>query len=489
MLKRIFMILGALGLMFLMVAATKAADASGPGNASAPNGQIQTVAAHSALWYSFDVGADNKFQKGRHGPNQTAQVTATLDTSSENASGLRFDLYTPGEITAWTNGEELKAIGAGSAMQNHTLGWVGKFDAAGTYYAVVYNDTDAPIDVSVSVTGDSLTTTQPTAAPNPTGSVAIAPASATQSITGKLAFVDSAGGNLYSVNGDGTDLKQIATGVIDPQWSHDGTKIAFARQGTTPGIYVINADGSNVQLLYQTNEARSAEWSPDDSFIIFSFLANSKGGTEKTVTFRGHSFTFSIPENDEWQLALVNSSGGGFTNVQATNHALTPTWNSTNNVIAFNDLTIGIMQMALNNEYTPFPFIGDLRNTETDYNPLRLMSPQYSQDGTKIVYVVQQQPTWQIAVANADGSNQHLLTSDDVLADTHPNNVAPVWSPDSKQILFLSNRDGKWEFFEMDAAPENGAYGTNVHQVLQNVTDQITLNYSYNSDRIMSWTN
>lgn len=306
--------------------------------------------------------------------------------------------------------------------------------------------------------------------------------SAAAALTGKLVFVDAAGGNIYTVNADGTNLKRITNG-LDPQWSNDGSKIAFARQGNAPGIYVINADGTNERLLYQTNEARSPVWSPDDSQIVFSFLAKTKSGATRTVTRNGKTTTFTEPDTNLWRLARINSAGGGFTDLQATNNALTPTWNLKRNVIGFNDLTIGIMQMSLDNSYTPFPFVGDLRVTESDYNPLRLMSPQYSPDGSRIAYVVQQQPTWQIAVANADGSSQGLLTRDDALADAHPNNVAPVWSPDSQQILFLSNRSGKWEFFLMNAD------GTNVRQVLQNVTSQITLNYSYNSDRIMSWTN
>lgn len=137
--------------------------------------------------------------------------------------------------------------------------------------------------------------------------------------------------------------------------------------------------------------------------------------------------------------------------------------------------------MSVTNDYVPYPFVGDLRMTAPDYNPLRVMSPQYSPDGKKIVYVVQQQPTWQIAVANPDGSDQHLLTRYDALADVHPNNIAPVWSPDGSQILFLSNRNGEWEFFVMNSD------GSEVRQVLKNVTDQITLNCSYNSDRMTSW--
>ena len=59
---------------------------------------------------------------------------------------------------------------------------------------------------------------------------------------------------------------------ITPSWSPDGAKIAFAsnRSGDYE-IYVMNADGSNVQRL--TNSAgadRSPSWSPDGSKILFS---------------------------------------------------------------------------------------------------------------------------------------------------------------------------------------------------------------------------
>ena len=95
--------------------------------------------------------------------------------------------------------------------------------------------------------------------------------------------------------------------------------------------------------------------------------------------------------------------------------------------------------------------------------------------------MVQQQPTWQIAKGNADGSDTGLLTSDFALWLNHPSNTAPAWSPDGSKILFLSDRNGKWEYFTMN--PD----GSNVQQVLKNITDQIPVRYDFQSGRMVSW--
>ncbi|MCG3139768.1 MAG: Protein TolB [Anaerolineae bacterium] len=187
------------------------------------------------------------------------------------------------------------------------------------------------------------------------------------------------------------------------------------------------------------------------------------------------------PATTEWKLGAVALSDNSYHDVRSSEIAFTPTWN-VDGTIAYNDTSIGLMTTLSTGEPSANPFIGDLRVTSDSYNPLRIMSPQYSPDGTKIVYMVQQSPTWQIAVANADGSDAHLLTSDVVLALTHPSNVAPVWSPDGSQIMFLSNRNGKWEIFVMNAD------GSNVQQVLKNVTDTIDIQYDFQAGRMLSWT-
>ena len=90
-----------------------------------------------------------------------------------------------------------------------------------------------------------------------------APAGATfHGASGKIAFVHSAPGNplqIYAMNPDGTDRTPLTSGPArnySPDWSPDGSKIAFSsdRDDPNPGsctscnteIYVMDANGGNV---------------------------------------------------------------------------------------------------------------------------------------------------------------------------------------------------------------------------------------------------
>jgi Tol biopolymer transport system component len=92
---------------------------------------------------------------------------------------------------------------------------------------------------------------------------------------------------------------------------------------------------------------------------------------------------------------------------------------------------------------------------------------------------------WELQLVNADGSNSASITSPDpvlyTLFGVVVNNVAPTWSTDSQEILFLSDRNKKWEFFVADSS------GANIRQVLKNVTDQISLRFDFENERMMHW--
>ncbi len=128
---------------------------------------------------------------------------------------------------------------------------------------------------------------------------------------------------LYSMNEDGSDVRQLTDDpdfpVFDARWSPDGEKIAFTSLNGSkdpwihiygPAIFVMDKDGSNVQRLttrdvsgeyYATGD--SPQWSPDGRTIAFhrlmipealglygTFLINSDGSNERQVPSRNLLF-------------------------------------------------------------------------------------------------------------------------------------------------------------------------------------------------------
>jgi TolB protein len=94
------------------------------------------------------------------------------------------------------------------------------------------------------------------------------------------------GGFLYLVNADGSNLTRLTfeegdgTNDITPDWSPDGSRIAFHRNGM---LAIVNPDGSNLSVILQESDELSVinpVWSPDGQRLAF---ISGRGDVEVTV--------------------------------------------------------------------------------------------------------------------------------------------------------------------------------------------------------------
>jgi dipeptidyl aminopeptidase/acylaminoacyl peptidase len=135
------------------------------------------------------------------------------------------------------------------------------------------------------------------------------------------------GRRLDLVDADGSNRTMLAdfSGergyVYGPTWSPDGTRIAVsvAFEGSAPKsrLYVVDADGSNLQMLIERPEdggVRAPDWSPDGSRIAYIAFV----GSEDPPYTLGHSprcgssmSTVRIQRSSSWAAGAVSTTRRG----------------------------------------------------------------------------------------------------------------------------------------------------------------------------------
>jgi Tol biopolymer transport system component len=202
---------------------------------------------------------------------------------------------------------------------------------------------------------------------------------------GRIVYV--AGGNLATINPDGTGQVQLTnTGDAGhPAWSRNGTKIAFDRTiGGNSDIWVMNADGTGLAQLTNDPAADSdPTWSPAATLIAF------------VSTRDGDSEIYSMSADGSDQVNLTNNT--------TTDYA--PDWAPDGSVIAFFHLTGGFTQngiwtMKPDGTDPGFVTAGD----EPSWHPegSRLA---YSLRGACGVSPLPARPTQDVLTVDRDGSN------------------------------------------------------------------------------------
>ena len=287
----------------------------------------------------------------------------------------------------------------------------------------------------------------------------------TTSVTnGRIAYGAEVNGHyqLFTIAPDGTDVKQLThfddgSDALDPDWSPDGTRIAFARDFPYPhaGVYTMNADGGDVQpvtpeerLLFEGNPA----YSPDGTMIAIPqevhhdentltpadygviVVRRLDGAVVREVSPRikltpsdvphledpnyspdGKWLTFLRVNKDEVLQALfrVRADGTGLRRLTpyTWDVAVKHDWSPDGKLIALTKNA----DLALPNQSANLVVIrpdGTRARQLTNFKAggRRAYVGSFSPDGKQIVFRLEQGDKYAIAVIGRDGKHMHLVT-------------------------------------------------------------------------------
>ncbi len=94
-------------------------------------------------------------------------------------------------------------------------------------------------------------------------------------------------GQLTVVDADGSEPRTLLPDRFDayaPAWSPDSDRIAFVRAerqsdlSSRTSVWLVDSDGTDVELLADIDRARSVEWSPDGESLLVTTLGAERGG-------------------------------------------------------------------------------------------------------------------------------------------------------------------------------------------------------------------
>lgn len=310
-------------------------------------------------------------------------------------------------------------------------------------------------------------------------------------LSGKLVFQTSNGGTIYFMNADGSGLRTLTTG-FEPALSPDGQQVAFTRWEDQKGLWLINVDGSNEHLVIGADRARSPSWTPDGQSIIFERTVESnkcyrtpwgcltdaelrdRFGGQKCITDRGRQVCIDdlrVVSTNYTNLTSYDLATGAMHDLPASNMASAPNRSPSQDVVVHLDEN-GLAAAAGTSGEQPQRLL---------QLPGLLGAATYSADGQYIYGSRKDGDHWDIWRWNADGSQPVALTAPPLLRDHPINSVSPAPSPDGKSIVFLTDRQGKWEMWVMDAD------GGNQRLLASTALAGVTFRYDANNERMVDW--
>jgi TolB protein len=405
------------------------------------------------------------------------------------------------------------AVISGGVQQGELIGKTGKtgansihlhFEArAGekAYAACCYNHTINPVEAALRARGEAVTLTPPT-------ETVVAP-TAPPILADRIAFVSDRDGNqeIYLMALVGTTVVSLTNLTnnpaddYDPVWSPDGNRIAFiSERDGNPDIYMLNIKDSIIfRLTYDAGQDSDIAWSPDGNQIAYDddgeiYVVDLEGSNRVNITKNlggfspswspdGKFIVFSSDRDltslqsyyqsgiykvslDTTEVAFLSDCSGAYPvcfdfvwspdgrNIMFTKRIgdADSSFDSANILYVDNLITNVVVPSGITFYNRPFNFtwspdLSQVAFVRWCYDPDMCV---FSED-----YEVSYEFSEEIFTINTDGSNETRLTKNT------DQDSSPIWSPNSKYLAFVSNRDGNRDIYVMNADGFNQVNLTN----------------------------
>ena len=207
--------------------------------------------------------------------------------------------------------------------------------------------------------------------------------------------------------------------LSDPAWSPDGTTLAVtSSRADSYDVYTMKPDGNERTMVLRN--ALHPSWSPDGNQLVV--VRRACGSTDSTIP--------CSTDEQGASLAIVNADG---TDVRAlgskeSRDALAPEWSPDGKLIAFVDYAGSIKLVTPDGESVPMP-AAPTTSASVSWSPdsSKLAYDHYDEVGGGSVAVVLDRASGREAVLRGEQSGAE----------------APVWSPESDQLVFNSMDIGR----------------------------------------------